>query len=701
MLDIYTVGLGDTKSSTPNILGGKGFGLVQMNNLGINVPPAIIIPTNYCMQVIAKSLSVLAILSDVYPLLSEMEAKFGYAPLLSIRSGAKDSMPGMLNTILNIGLNSSNLSEWSARIGERTTYDSYRRLIQMFGDVVFNIPSQEYENILTSARNTENVLTDADLSIVALKEVVVDFLKITPNFPQTLKMQLRKAVGAVFNSWNTDRAITYRKIHNISNTGGTAVIIQAMVFGNMNDNSCTGVLFTRSPSTGENKLYGEYLVNAQGEDVVAGIRTPNPLEQLYQWNPEILTSLIKVAYLLEHTNKDMQDIEFTVQNGELFILQTRKAKRTALAALTVAKDLVNDGVISKEQALNRVSYAQYCTAQTPILDPSFNISPNSVGIPASTGFATGVAVFSSAKALELSNISPVVLLTKETTPEDIAGMNASVGILTMTGGSSSHAAVIARGMDKVCVVGCLSLKPHGVSLVGVVTTWELNGIPIIEGVTKITLEGATGKIWLNTEVPVISAKDSSLITTYDSWVSEVYPYIEKGVATSGFVSTSSLTENGEITFSEVAATFKGIMSLDSRGYNIPDYDKGLFELVSAFDPIKDIGDTVTKLVSMGGNDTRIVVRNDYSTYIPALENAGYKIIPEIEKLDDLILAQGLVVLHPNVSMESAVIKKVMSLKDQCGESIKPLIIANKAEDITINTGVLVATKQVMMAYALA
>lgn len=436
MIEFYTVGFGEQKEATLDVLGGKGYNLVKMANAGVNVPPAVIIPTTYCNDINSKTISAMEIATTVYTQLVEIEKFTGYMPLFSVRSGAKVSLPGMMETILNVGLCVSTIPAWEKRIGIRATWDSYRRLIQMFGDVVFSIPSEKYEAILTAFRNGENVATDAELSVNALQVIATRFLEITPEFPQSFKMQLRKAIAAVFNSWNNERAITYRNIHKISHDIGTAVIVQSMVFGNLNDNSCTGVLFTRNPSTGENKIHGEYLVNAQGEDVVAGIRTPLPLEHMDTWNPALLTELVTTVNKLELSNRDMQDIEFTVQDGKLYILQTRNAKRTAIAAVKIATDLVVSGVIEKSEAFKRISYEQYCIAQKPVIDPEFSVKPNGVGIPASSGFATGVVAFSSEKAVELAKTMPVILLAKETTPEDISGMNAALGILTQTGGGS-------------------------------------------------------------------------------------------------------------------------------------------------------------------------------------------------------------------------------------------------------------------------
>ena len=581
-INLYTVGFGAQKDATIDTLGGKGFNLVKMANAGVNVPPAVIVPTSYCNTVNSKEISAMEISVAVQEQLEQIEAQFGYMPLFSIRSGAKVSLPGMMNTILNVGLTKDTLNIWIKRIGERATWDSYRRLIQMFGDVVFNIPSEKYEAILAASRAANKVATDAELPISALKKISTEFLVITPQFPQSFKMQLRKAIAAVFASWNTERAITYRNINKISHDLGTAVIVQSMVFGNFNDKSCTGVLFTRNPSTGEDKIHGEFLVNAQGEDVVAGIRTPMPLEAMSDWNASVLSELVTTVNKLEADNRDMQDVEFTVQDGKLYILQTRNAKRTGIAAVKIAVDLVNEGVIQIAECFSRISYDQYLAAQQPILDPDFTANYDGKGIAASASFAVGVAVFSSAKAVELSKTQPVILINKETTPEDIAGMHAAVGILTQTGGSSSHAAVVARGMDKVCVVGCLDMLPKVVNVDGSVKIWELGGKAIEEGVTKITIEGTTGKVWVDSDIPVIGSENNPAVASLNEWVGKVVNYTEKVTSgKSGYLLTHTY-DTDPAALKSVVKDFSGIVSLKTGKVQLPEWDQHLFELVVPF-----------------------------------------------------------------------------------------------------------------------
>jgi pyruvate,orthophosphate dikinase len=604
----------------------------------------------------------------------------------------------MLETILNVGLCTSTIPTWEKRIGERTTWDSYRRLIQMFGDVVFNIPSEKYESILTNARKAENVATDAELPVTALKLIANIFLEITPEFPQSFKMQLRKAIAAVFGSWNTERAITYRNIHNLSHTMGTAVIAQSMVFGNFNDKSCTGVLFTRNPSTGVNKIHGEYLVNAQGEDVVAGIRTPLPLEKMEVWNPVVLAELVATVNKLEFTNKDMQDVEFTVQDGKLYILQTRNAKRTAIAAVKVATDLVVEGLIEKAEAFKRISYEQYCIAQKPIIDPEFATKPHGVGIPASSGFATGVVAFSSAKAVELAKTMPVILLAKETTPDDIAGMNAAVGIFTQTGGSSSHAAVVARGMDKVCVVGCLDLTPSLINIDGTVKSWSLGGATITEGVTSITIEGNTGNVWVGVDVPVIGAENSPAVALLNDWVGEVANYTEKVTSgTSGYLLTHNF-DNDAAAFKKILHNFKGIVSLNTGKDMVSAWDSHLFELVMPFDDTQVKQNKIEAMLEVTTSGVSIDLDNlKLSTSVKnKLVKQGYELIPTINDLEGVVLSSGVVKFASEFKFTPAV-NEVIGMKKQLGKSVESLVIID-SYDNTKNYGNarIVASKEVIL-----
>jgi pyruvate,orthophosphate dikinase len=459
-------------------LGGKGAGLAEMTASGISVPPGLTIATSVCRQYYDSGKTLPAGLFDeVLSELAQVEAAVGRRLgdvanplLLSVRSGAKFSMPGMMDTILNLGLNDETVEGLAAKLGERFALDSYRRFIQMYGNVVLDLGKDEFEDLLHLAKVEAGVDSDADLTpsdlralIVAYKRLV--FERVGVQFPQDTHEQLRGAVEAVFRSWNNERAIYYRNLNGIDHTIGTAVTVQAMVFGNLNDQSATGVCFTRNPSTGEPTLYGEYLVNAQGEDVVAGTRTPKPIGQMAEEMPHSFSELLSTTARLEAAYLDVQDVEFTIESGKLYILQTRTGKRTAAAAVRIAVDLANEGVISRQTAITRVEPGQL----NQLLLPSFAGEALAAakmtgrhlatGLAASPGAAVGKIIFDPDEAAKLGAAGEKVILVRiETCPDDIHGIVPAQGIVTARGGMTSHAAVVARGMGKPCVSGCEALK---------------------------------------------------------------------------------------------------------------------------------------------------------------------------------------------------------------------------------------------------
>jgi pyruvate,phosphate dikinase len=457
-------------------LGGKGYGLWWMQQQGVNVPPALIIPTTMCTAYMKAPKGTMKKIASQYANIEKFfKGQFGFMPLLSVRSGARVSMPGMMDTILNVGLDQTTEALWRKKLGDEAYTDSLHRLITMYGNVVYGINRHLLEK--------DDVLSALDV-----------FQKETGHPFPTAKAQVIGAIEAVFKSWNNDRARFYRKMNNIPEEWGTAVVVQAMVFGNLNDNSCTGVLFTRNPDNGDGKVVGEYLVNAQGEDVVAGIRTPQDLSEMSNWNDTVAQEILDVSLKLESARKDVQDIEFTVQDGKLFILQTRNAKRSARAAVKIAVDMVTEGLLTPAEAVKRVTLKELDLAQQSILDPKFKDEPFATGIPACSGVVTGIAVLSAADAINCKE--PCILVTQETTPDDIAGMNAAVGVLTMTGGATSHAAVVARGMNKPCVVG----------LGKDITSF-------VHGPTVLSFDGATGRVWLG-KVPVIDGSSNKDVIAF-------------------------------------------------------------------------------------------------------------------------------------------------------------------------------------------
>lgn len=512
------------------LFGGKGANLAEMTKIGLPVPQGFTITTEACTKYYEDGRMINdSIKAQVEEKLAQIEKmtgkKFGDPtnPLLvSVRSGARVSMPGMMDTILNLGLNDEVVVGLAKLTNnERFAYDSYRRFIQMFSDVVMQQDKSKYERILDEIKEKKGVKYDKDLTAEDLKEIVKLFKKLYKEsqkveFPQEPKVQLIEAIKAVFRSWDNDRANVYRRMHDIPYNWGTAVNVQSMVFGNMGETSGTGVAFTRNPSTGENKLYGEYLMNAQGEDVVAGIRTPQPIAELEKQNPEVFAQFVAICKKLEGHYKDMQDMEFTIENGKLYMLQTRNGKRTAKAALKIAVDLVNEGMINKEQALLMIDPKQLDALLHPTFDEKAIKKATVIGeaLPASPGAACGKICFTAEKAkAEGGKKGKVVLVRLETSPEDIEGMAASQGILTCRGGMTSHAAVVARGMGTCCVAGCSSIKfaDDGKS-------FTLGGKKYKEG-DVISFDGSTGKIY-DGEIATEDAKISGEFATIMQWADE-------------------------------------------------------------------------------------------------------------------------------------------------------------------------------------
>ncbi len=511
---IYPFEKGD--KSMKNLLGGKGANLAEMARIGLPVPPGFIVTTEACKLYLEKGEGLWTALKksiqENLALLEEQTGKQfgGEKPLLlSVRSGAVVSMPGMMDTVLNLGLNQDTVEYLAREAGSRRfALDCYRRFIQMFSDVVLNMNHYSFDNLLTEARQRKKVRTDAQLEEDDLERVVSSFLDLVlrergTEFPQEPLEQLFLAVEAVFKSWNTDRAVIYRRANKIPDDLGTAVNVQAMVFGNLGDDSGTGVAFTRNPSTGEPKLYGEYLLNAQGEDVVAGIRTPRPLEELKTEMPDLYRQFNETCTTLEKHYRDMQDIEFTIEKGKLFMLQTRTGKRTTSAALRVAVDMVKEGLINKYEALMRIEPDQLEQLLHWRIDPDAEKKVIAKGLPASPGAASGKVVFSADRAQEMvvQGGEKVLLVRPETTPDDIHGIIAAEGILTSRGGMTSHAAVVARGMGKPCVCGCEELKidlAQGL--------FYINGVKYKEG-DILSIDGSTGQVILG-EAPLIEPQFS-------------------------------------------------------------------------------------------------------------------------------------------------------------------------------------------------
>jgi len=512
-----------------DVLGGKGAGLAEMTNTGAPVPAGFTIATEVCRLYYDRDMKFPKELEKelrryMARVEQSMDAKFGDAanPLLvSVRSGAKFSMPGMMDTVLNLGLNDKTAEGLIQRTGNgRFVYDSYRRFVQMFGNVVLAIDKNVFEALLQKKKDAKRIKHDSSLQVEDLKELVKEFKrkikqKTREEFPADPYKQLKMTIEAVFRSWNNPRAIAYRRLHKIPGDLGTAVNVQAMVFGNMGDDCATGVGFTRNPSTGENKFYGEYLINAQGEDVVAGIRTPKLIAELGKEMPGIYKQLRAITSKLEKHYKDMQDFEFTVQQGKLYLLQTRTGKRTAPAAVKIAVDMVKEGLIKKGEAMNRIEPLQLNQLLHRRIDPHAGATVIARGLAASPGAAVGKIVFSAEEAVRWSEEKEKVILVRhETSPDDIQGMAAADGILTARGGMTSHAAVVARGMGKCCVVGCEVIKINEQR-----KQFMVDGL-IVRERDVITLNGATGEVLLG-EVATIEPELSGEFGEFMKWADQI------------------------------------------------------------------------------------------------------------------------------------------------------------------------------------
>lgn len=530
---VYSFGSGkaDGKAEMKALLGGKGANLAEMSVIGIPVPPGFTITTEVCAAYYENGRKLPeAVRPQVEAAIRQVEEQVGAklgdptSPLLvSVRSGAALSMPGMMNTILNLGLTDASVEGLAKKTGNvRFAYDGYRRLLDMFGSVVMGVDHEHFEHELDSLKKTRGVKNDTDLSADDLKLLVDKYKAVykkhtKSDFPQQPTDQLWAAIMAVFNSWEGKKAVEYRRIERITGLKGTAVNVQAMVFGNMGNTSGTGVAFTRDPNTGENTFYGDYLINAQGEDVVAGIRTPEPISKLDAEMPKVYEQLLEIRKNLESHYKEMQDIEFTVQEGKLYMLQTRTGKRTGTSAVRIAVELVKEGVIDEKSAIQRVSPDSLNHLLLPQLDPKAKAKSVAQGIAASPGAASGKVILSADAAVEFAQThpgEPILLVRKETSPEDVAGMHLAKGILTATGGKASHAAVVARGWGKPCVVGCSAIHIDE----------KAGAIHIGEHTVKVgdflTINGTTGDVMIG-KVPTVDPAVSGDFATLMQWADKV------------------------------------------------------------------------------------------------------------------------------------------------------------------------------------
>ncbi len=524
----FAEGKAEGRGAMKDELGGKGAGLAEMTNAGLPVPPGFTVATSACRAYFENGNALPeAIRAEIDSALAKLESSAGQklgdsnSPLLvSVRSGAKISMPGMMDTILNLGMNDTAVEAVARKTrNARFAYDSYRRFIQMFGNVVQEISKKHFDRVFDGQKKKRGYKLDTQLTPEDLQKIITGYKQLVrkktgKQFPQAPREQLKMAIEAVFRSWNNPRAYTYRRLNKIPDDLGTAVNVQTMVFGNMGETSGTGVGFTRNPATGENQFYGEFLINAQGEDVVAGVRTPVPIAELDQVMPEVYAQLREITSRLEKHYRDVQDFEFTIQEGKLYMLQTRTGKRTGNAAVRIAVDMVEEGLLNREEALLRVDPEQLHQLLHPVLDESKGLNVIANGLPASPGAAVGHAVFTADDAVAQGKSSPVILVRAETVPDDIHGMEVAAGILTSRGGMTSHAAVVTRGMGKCCVAGCAEAEVDEKKKL-----LKIGKYAIKEG-DWISLDGSTGRVILGQAKTVDPDPQTGFFATFMKWADE-------------------------------------------------------------------------------------------------------------------------------------------------------------------------------------
>jgi pyruvate,orthophosphate dikinase len=625
----FGFGQAEGSASDKNTLGGKGANLCEMVSLGVPVPPGVIIPTSVCLTYLKmtpdqqKTLLVTLAADVIDEFEKRVVSVLGYMPLVSVRSGARVSMPGMMDTILNVGLTHENAIFWKQKLGQSCYSNCLVRLADMY------------------TKTVEGPV------------------------PATFQEQLAGAIGAVFNSWNSERAKEYRRLHGYPNDWGTAVTVQTMVFGNLNDESCTGVMFSRDPATGAKVLTGEFLPNAQGEDVVAGTVTPRPIGTMSEWHEGLFQKLYEQAAMLESHYRDMQDIEFTIQDGELWILQTRNAKRTAHAAFKVAYDLVQEGVITQEEAVRRVTYDQYRVLKRPQIDPNFKHPPSFVGLPASPGVAKGVACFDPKEAIGLKG--KAILIRKETTPDDFPGMAASVGILTATGGATSHAAVVARGMNKPAVVGATNLTVNGNA---VEFTDSNDWVVSIQSGDQITIDGATGRVWYGVDVPVLGGVTTAEAAALIDWaaacssamvLNEIRKLSDLPTKGTVYLSVRAITSKKAMRelFKALAAhkDLNGVIGFQRTEYKFTPEDLQFLKLLgleTGVDLSALSDDAITAL--MAGASLSLLpkkLRKRWAIHLPMsvsddlldqVTQLGWKVVRPVRVLKDLLAADGYIEL---------------------------------------------------------
>ncbi len=673
--------IGESDESDPVILGGKGAGLNTMTKLGMPVPDGFTIHIEACVAYQLKPKGtywlVASFAKAAYKALKKRNG--GVAPIVSVRSGTEKSMPGMLSTVLNVGLTSKTFPKLAARFGDKVAFDCKRRLIQSYGTVVLGIPSKEFEDELLIGRQAEEVETDGELSAKMMEHLSIKFGKILTHhgqeLPDTIEDQLVGAICAVFESWNNPEAIHWRKLHEISEDGGTAVNVQTMVFGNLNANSGTGVFFTRDPSTGKNAVLGEWMQNAQGEDLVAGVRTPAPIADMMEAFKHQFSELLHRADLLEKTHRDMRDIEFTIEDGKLWMLQDRAGKRSDEAAARIAVDLVADEILTRAEALSRVPVSVYNSlrgSDRVKIAESFTTKPDAEGLPASPGIIRGRLAFNSADAIEISKTDPVILVREFTETTDLAGMDAAAGVITATGGVTSHAAVCSRALNTPCIVRCHDIL---MALSMAAPGW-------------VTMDGSTGNVWFDVDVLVTKSEANQHIETLIGWAFEesgltrqtsVLTGPRQRIMCAAWLMDLSLRDKSRETLGVMTSPETVVFDLSGPGRFIREEDKGLTTMFG--DDAPGIDDSamhseINALAAVHGRGASVYLPGALTIRGDELKEAGYKVALEVTTMADLFAATELFTIEDEtiekVFGNHAALLRTTSMMKSTGTPIKIL-----------------------------
>jgi pyruvate,orthophosphate dikinase len=682
--------IGEAEISDPVVLGGKGAGLNAMVCLGLPVPDGFTIHTEACVAYQLKPKGTYCRISGLakkaYKALKTRNG--GIAPIVSVRSGAEKPMPGMLSTVLNVGLTTKTFPKLAKRFGDKVAFDCKRRLIQSYGTVVLGIPSKEFEDELLIGRQAEEVETDGELSAKMLEHLTIKFTKTLALYgqelPDTIGEQLTTSIRAVFESWNNPEAIHWRSMHGVPEDGGTAVNVQTMVFGNVNENSGTGVLFTRDPSTGKNAIFGEWMPNAQGEDLVAGVRTPQPISDMMESFKEQFSELLHRADLLEKTYRDMRDIEFTVEDGKLWMLQDRAGERSDEATARIAVELVEEETLTKAEAIGRVSASTVTElrgSSKEIVSPDWTHPHAALGLPASPGIVTGRIAYSAEAAIEMAKIGPVILVRDDTKTSDIAGMDAAVGVLTETGGVTSHAAVCSRALNTACIVGCK----------------DVSAAIALANAKLITLDGSTGKIWFDAQVPVESKGANPSVEKLLQWAFEeagvqrqtsVLSGHDQRVMCIAWVGDKGGRDKSFETLSELSHPSTVVFDLSGPGQFNREEDAGLTTMFGEDSMESDDSSMhleIDALADHHGRGAMVYLPGLLRARSPELRKAGYKVALDVTTMADVFESDGLITVEDEMIEKLfghySALEKTMSLLKNAGTPVEILQPATSEADV--------------------